>query len=196
MGLTATVLLALFLVDGQLEASSGGPPNCDDGHVCTDDSCHPTTGCVHTSNTAPCSDGNACAVGDVWSGGRCVRGATSRSHEGCGPWRGGLPLWRSWRRTQDRWGAASNAQLCGPPSCGSRSTLCVVCSGRPPVALKVECYGATRPPDGGSANEDAFVIGRGPIKFAAPGKAERVARRLPVRPAERVRALKPLPRLG
>src|SRR5947199_9538072 len=77
MGLTASVLLALFLVDGQLEASSGGPPNCDDGHVCTDDSCHPTTGCVHTSNTAPCSDGNACAVGDVCSGGRCVRGATS-----------------------------------------------------------------------------------------------------------------------
>jgi hypothetical protein len=48
--------------------------------------------------------------------------------------------------------------------------------------LKVECYGATRPQDGGSINEDAFVIGRGPIKFAAPcdgaGKAERVAQRL------------------
>src|SRR5437667_9263165 len=110
-----------------------------------------------------------------------VPGATSRWHEGCGPWRGGLPLWRSWRRTQERWGAASFAQLCGSPSCGSRSSLSVVCSGRPPVALKVECYGATRPQDGGSANEDAFVIGHGPIKFAAlcdgAGHAEQVARR-------------------
>lgn len=56
-----------------------------------------------------------------------------------------------------------------------------MCSGRPPVALKVECYGATRPQDGGSANEDAFVIGHGPIKFAAlcdgAGHAEQVARR-------------------
>ena len=36
--------------------------------------CNPTTGCVHTNNTAPCSDGNACTVGDVCSGGRCVPG--------------------------------------------------------------------------------------------------------------------------
>jgi cysteine-rich repeat protein len=54
------------------------PPNCDDGNVCTDDSCNPATGCVHTPNTAPCSDFDACTAGDTCSGGRCV-GGTARS---------------------------------------------------------------------------------------------------------------------
>ena len=34
--------------------------NCDDGNNCTVDSCSPTLGCVHTNLT--CSDGNACTV--------------------------------------------------------------------------------------------------------------------------------------
>ena len=38
----------------------GAAPNCDDGNVCTDDTCNPATGCTHTNNIAPCSDGNAC----------------------------------------------------------------------------------------------------------------------------------------
>jgi N-acetylneuraminic acid mutarotase len=50
----------------------GGPaPNCDDNNPCTDDSCNPTTGCVHTINTNLCSDGNACTSGDRCSGGTC-----------------------------------------------------------------------------------------------------------------------------
>jgi len=28
----------------------GTPPNCDDGNICTTDSCDPATGCVHTSD--------------------------------------------------------------------------------------------------------------------------------------------------
>ena len=31
--------------------------------------------CVHTNNTAPCSDGNACTTGDVCAGGSCQAGA-------------------------------------------------------------------------------------------------------------------------
>src|SRR5207248_307768 len=42
---------------------------------CTDDSCDPTTGCVHANNTLPCNDGNACTTNDACSGGRCVGGA-------------------------------------------------------------------------------------------------------------------------
>jgi hypothetical protein len=54
----------------------GGAPNCDDGNVCTDDSCNPSTGlCDHVNNAAGCSDGNACTVGDVCSGGGCAAGA-------------------------------------------------------------------------------------------------------------------------
>ena len=40
----------------------GTPRNCNDGNPCTDDSCNPTTGCVHTNNTASCDDGNACTL--------------------------------------------------------------------------------------------------------------------------------------
>jgi len=47
--------------------------------------------------------------------------------------------------------------------------------------LRVECYGATRKQDGKSANEDAFLIGRGTIPFAAlcdgAGKADRSAKK-------------------
>src|SRR5207244_3656749 len=45
---------------------------CDDGNPCTDDSCNPLTGCVHTPNTAPCDDLDACTTGDTCAGGRCV----------------------------------------------------------------------------------------------------------------------------
>src|SRR5213593_3946793 len=42
--------------------AGSAPPSCDDGNVCTDDSCNPATGCVHTPNTAPCSDFDACTT--------------------------------------------------------------------------------------------------------------------------------------
>jgi cysteine-rich repeat protein len=50
----------------------GPPPNCDDGNLCTDDSCDPAIGCVNTNNTAPCNDDNACTQTDVCSAGSCV----------------------------------------------------------------------------------------------------------------------------
>ncbi len=52
----------------------GSARNCDDGNVCTDDSCDPTSGCVNTNNNAPCSDNNACTIGDTCSAGTCVPG--------------------------------------------------------------------------------------------------------------------------
>lgn len=46
-------------------------PNCDDANPCTDDGCNPATGCVHTNNTAPCNDGNACTTDEICQGGLC-----------------------------------------------------------------------------------------------------------------------------
>src|SRR5439155_646193 len=60
----------------------GPPPNCDDGNVCTTDSCNPATGCTHTNNTAPCSDGNACTTNDTCSGGTCVGGPPPNCDDG------------------------------------------------------------------------------------------------------------------
>jgi serine/threonine protein phosphatase PrpC len=48
--------------------------------------------------------------------------------------------------------------------------------------LRIECYGATRKQDGHSTNEDAFLIGRGSLPFAAlcdgAGNAEKVAKKV------------------
>ncbi len=60
----------------------GAAPNCDDGNPCTTDSCDPSTGCVHTNNTAPCDDGNACTTNDTCSGGSCVGGAPPNCDDG------------------------------------------------------------------------------------------------------------------
>src|SRR5439155_223787 len=61
---------------------SGLAPNCDDGNVCTDDTCNPSTGCVHTANTAPCNDGNACTTNDTCSNGGCVGGPAMSCDDG------------------------------------------------------------------------------------------------------------------
>jgi cysteine-rich repeat protein len=45
--------------------------NCNDGNLCTDDSCVPGEGCLHEANAAPCSDGDACTTGDSCANGSC-----------------------------------------------------------------------------------------------------------------------------
>jgi subtilisin-like proprotein convertase family protein len=50
-------------------------PSCDDGDVCTTDTCTAATGaCTHTNNTSACDDSDPCTIGDVCSGGVCVVG--------------------------------------------------------------------------------------------------------------------------
>ena len=49
--------------------------DCDDGDVCTDDSCDIGLGCQNTNNTAPCEDGDACTTGDTCDGSACLAGA-------------------------------------------------------------------------------------------------------------------------
>jgi YVTN family beta-propeller protein len=62
---------------------TGGPaPSCNDGNPCTDDACNPATGCVHTSNTVPCDDGNACTTGDACQGGACTGGPAPSCNDG------------------------------------------------------------------------------------------------------------------
>ncbi len=47
---------------------------CNDGNPCTDDACVSFV-CQNTNNAAPCSDGDACTVGDGCSAGSCQPGA-------------------------------------------------------------------------------------------------------------------------
>ncbi len=61
---------------------SGTPLDCDDGNVCTDDSCDPVVGCVHTNNSVSCNDNNVCTVNDYCSGGICVGGGLLNCDDG------------------------------------------------------------------------------------------------------------------
>ncbi|MGH7894539.1 MAG: hypothetical protein ACREQL_07715, partial [Candidatus Binatia bacterium] len=55
------------------QCTPGGPKDCGDPNPCTDDSCeYPTGNCIHTPNTNPCDDGDACTVRDTCSGGDCA----------------------------------------------------------------------------------------------------------------------------
>jgi len=67
-------------VTGSCQA--GTAPNCDDGNVCTNDSCLAASGCVHVNNTAACSDGNACTTADTCAGGACVGGPPPSCDDG------------------------------------------------------------------------------------------------------------------
>jgi MYXO-CTERM domain-containing protein len=56
---------------GDNECNPGTPLVCNDGNVCTDDSCDDADGCTYTNNTANCSDNNLCTITDKCSGGSC-----------------------------------------------------------------------------------------------------------------------------
>ena len=49
--------------------------NCDDGNVCTNDSCNSVDGsCTNTHNSADCDDENVCTLNDFCEGGFCISG--------------------------------------------------------------------------------------------------------------------------
>ena len=50
----------------------GSAVTCNDGLVCTSDSCNPASGCVYAANTIGCDDGNACTINDTCGGGVCL----------------------------------------------------------------------------------------------------------------------------
>ncbi|MFQ5479359.1 MAG: hypothetical protein ACE5E4_12165, partial [Candidatus Binatia bacterium] len=60
----------------------GSPPNCDDGDLCTDDSCDSVTGCQHANNTAACDDGDVCTTNDTCAAGSCVGGTALDCDDG------------------------------------------------------------------------------------------------------------------
>ena len=45
---------------------------CDDGNLCTADSCNPATGCTHAFDPSVCDDGNPCTSYGCLPEGGCV----------------------------------------------------------------------------------------------------------------------------
>jgi hypothetical protein len=56
---------------------SGEAADCDDGNLCTDDSCDSALGCQHTANDLECDDGDGCTLGDFCADGQCQKGPSS-----------------------------------------------------------------------------------------------------------------------
>ena len=57
--------------------------DCDDGNVCTGDSCLPDGGCDHTVlDGVPCDDGSVCTLDDVCVGSACGGGETLACDDG------------------------------------------------------------------------------------------------------------------
>jgi hypothetical protein len=50
----------------------GSSKTCDDGNICTDDSCDVNLGCVYAYNTTDCDDGNPCTLDDYCAEGICT----------------------------------------------------------------------------------------------------------------------------
>jgi hypothetical protein len=53
------------------ECQGSAPLECDDGNVCTDDSCDPDSGCTHGPGDGECDDQNPCTANDQCTGGIC-----------------------------------------------------------------------------------------------------------------------------
>jgi formylglycine-generating enzyme required for sulfatase activity len=51
---------------------STAPLDCDDFNLCTDDSCHPQTGCSNTANALPCPDDDNPCTSDVCADSACT----------------------------------------------------------------------------------------------------------------------------
>jgi len=54
------------------ECLPGKELDCDDGNLCTNDSCNQVVGCVHTNNSNECDDFDPCTVDDYCAGGVCI----------------------------------------------------------------------------------------------------------------------------
>ncbi len=90
----------------------GVDANCDDTNPCTDDTCDPATGCVHTNNSIACDDGDECTGDDVCTDGQC-EGATDLCPAICGD--------STCDATEDCTSCPADCGAC-PPVCGD--TVC------------------------------------------------------------------------
>ncbi len=54
------------------ECAFAEPISCDDGNLCTSDSCDPKKGCQWDAVSLPCNDSNLCTLGDTCQGGNCI----------------------------------------------------------------------------------------------------------------------------
>ncbi len=63
--------------------TAGNPLPCNDGKICTNDSCNPTKGCLFSPNASKCdADGSVCTVDDSCVKGICLAGPKKKCDDG------------------------------------------------------------------------------------------------------------------
>ncbi len=60
----------------------GPATDCNDGNLCTDDTCVGASGCVHVANAMACDDGNVCTIFEQCTSGVCQGGALATCEDG------------------------------------------------------------------------------------------------------------------
>jgi hypothetical protein len=75
---------------GDGECQPGDAVLCNDEDGCTDDSCDPANGCIFTTNSATCDDGDSCTSDDVCGDGVCAGSSCADDGKIC--WGGGCAM--------------------------------------------------------------------------------------------------------
>ncbi len=150
----------------------GDPTVCNDDNVCTDDACEVIADCVHVNNKLPCSDGNACTLGDTCNGGSCLPGSTTVACDDKDPCTDDLCITATGTCSHlansgpcDDGDACTKEDLCGTKGCvGTLDCSCAIATGE-----KLPAEDCSTPVDDncdGLINEVA-VCGATVYKFSA-----------------------------
>lgn len=109
---------------------AGTPTICNDGNVCTNDSCDPKSGCIVSNNMASCDDGNACTAPDSCQGGKCIPGVAKVCNDGndctsdtCDPTKGCIYSNLSGNVCNDNNQCTEN-DVCTNGKCGGATLVC------------------------------------------------------------------------
>ncbi len=161
--------------------STNGPPNCDDGNVCTADACASDKGCTGKALTSTaqtphlCDDGDPCATDDACVGGLCKAGSpmacddlTSCTVDSCKPGLGCkyAPVVSCGDADCGCGETSVNGAADCPPECGDGAPKALVfvqqpadgSAGAPLGAIKVEVRGADGKVCGGAAGLVAVTL--------------------------------------
>jgi uncharacterized repeat protein (TIGR01451 family) len=102
---------------------------CNDGNVCTNDSCMQGVGCVYVNNSAACNDGNACTSSDVCVAGACTGGIPKVCADGnvctndsCNPTDGTCIFTNNTASCSDG-NACNGVEVCGGGMCNAGTPL-------------------------------------------------------------------------
>ncbi len=147
----------------------GTPVSCDDGKVCTADSCDQAKGCVYAAAAGGCDDGDACTAGDTCGNGACLPGAATScdddnvcTDDSCDPKTGCVHLANAATCSDDD--ACTQGDACKEAQCAPGAAL--TCDDNNPCTAdlcnpKLGCTTAPMPVGATCTDGNACTVGDG-----------------------------------